>query len=131
MTLQNSVPAARRLYDAMAERDIRAIRDAMTDDFVGEVSDGMPLAVGGRHDGPEAMLRDVWGRIFAAYDVSIDVDRLLPSGDDVVVALGRYRGCERATTRPLDARFAHVLTVREDRVSSLEQITDTRRWAGG
>jgi uncharacterized protein len=130
MPLQNSVLAARRLYDAIAQRDVHAILDAMTDDFVGDVSEGMPLTVGGRHDGREAMLHEVWGPVFAAYDVSVDVERLLPSTDDVVVAIGRYRGRERATARPVDARFAHVLTVREDRVSALEQITDTGRWTG-
>lgn len=97
----------------------------MTEDFVGEVSEGMPLAVGGRHEGPEAMLREVWGAVFAAYDVSVDAERYLPCGESTVVALGRYRGVERATGRPLDARFAHVLAIREGRVSRLEQITDT------
>lgn len=121
---------ARRLYDALSARDGDAILSALSDDFVGEVSAGMPLAVGGRHEGPDAMLRDVWGRIFAAYDMHVEVERYLPSGDDAVVVLGAYRGTERATGRPVDARFAHILSVRDDRVTALRQITDTRRWTG-
>ena len=30
---------------------------------------------------------------------------------------------------PVDARFSHVLTLRDGRVASLEQITDTRSWS--
>jgi ketosteroid isomerase-like protein len=127
--MNDPVNAARRLYEAIATRDARAILAAMTEDFVGDVSPGMPLGVGGRHEGREAMLRDVWGRVFAAYDVRLDVDRYLACGDDTIVAIGRYRGAERATAQPVDARFAHVLTVHDGHVSGLEQITDTRAWA--
>jgi ketosteroid isomerase-like protein len=74
------IPSAQRLYDAFAARDTVALLDAMTEDFVGTVSDGMPL------------------------------------------------GAARASGRPLDAAFAHVLTIRDGRVASLEQITDTQRW---
>lgn len=122
---------AHRLYDALQAHDAARIVAALADDFVGEVSAGMPLGVGGRHDGPNTMLRDVWARIFSAYDVRIDVERYLVSRDDVVVALGHYRGFERATGRPVDARFAHVLSIRRDRVAGLEQITDTRSWTPG
>ena len=125
-----AVDAARRLYAGMAARDPRRILGALTDDFVGDVSEHMPLGVAGRHEGAEAMLREVWGPVFGVFDLVVDAERFLPSGADTVVVTGRYRGAERATGRPLDARFAHVLTVRGDRISALEQITDTRGWTG-
>jgi ketosteroid isomerase-like protein len=121
--------SARRLYDGFAARDGEALLAAMTEDFVGVVSTGMPLGVGGRHEGRDAMLRDVWAQVFAAYDLAVEADRYLVCGPDEVVVLGNYRGAERATSRPVDARFAHVLTLRDGRVASLEQITDTRSWA--
>ena len=58
--MTDTVTIAQRLYDAIAARDAPAILDAMSDDFVGRVSAGMPLEVGGRHDGPEAMLHEGW-----------------------------------------------------------------------
>jgi len=128
--MTDQVTIARRLYDAMAARDPHAILDAMQEDFVGQVSEGMPLAVGGRHEGREEMVRDVWARIFGAYEMDVDVERYLPAGDDEVVALGHYRGSERATGRRFEAGFAHVLTVRDGRIASLHQITDTRVWVG-
>jgi ketosteroid isomerase-like protein len=118
----DNVSAAERLYAAMRARDPRAILAALDEGFVGEVSAGMPLGVGGRHDGPQAMLRDVWGPVFTAYDALPDVEELVPAGEDRVVALGRYRG------DGFTAAFAHVLTVRDGRITELRQFTDTRSW---
>jgi ketosteroid isomerase-like protein len=123
--------AARALYEAMAARDPQAILDAMTDDFVGDASEGMPLDVGGVHRGPEAMMSKVWGPVFAAYDVRVLAERFLICAPDAVVVLGHYRGTARDSGRPLDARFAHVLRIRGQRVAGLEQFTDTRRWPVG
>lgn len=127
----DTVAAAQRLYDAFAARDPQAILDALTDDFVGIVSDGMPLGVGGRHEGARTMLGDVWGPVFANYDMHVEADELLPSGDDRVTAVGAYRGTVRATGEPVAAAFAHILTIRDGRISELRQITDTVRWTPG
>jgi uncharacterized protein len=120
--------AARRLYEAFASRDVEALRDALADDFVGQVSDGMPLGLGGEHRGREAMIRGVWAKVFATYEVNVDAERLYPSGDDHVVAVGHYRGTARASGQPIEASFAHVLTIRDGRIARLHQITDTARW---
>ncbi len=121
----------RLLYDAFAERDPAALLAAMDEDFVGEVSEGMPLGVGGRHEGREAMLRNCWGIVFAAYDMRVEPEEVLPVGDDRVVVLGHYRGVHRESGAEVDAAFAHVLTVKNDVVSHLQQITDTARWVSG
>jgi ketosteroid isomerase-like protein len=119
---------AERLYDAFRERDAVELRALLTDDFVGQVSAGMPLAVGGRHEGRDAMLAEVWGPVFAAYDAAPIPDRYLPAGRGEVVVLGFYKGNLRADGREFSARFAHHLTIGADGVSALEQITDTRSW---
>jgi ketosteroid isomerase-like protein len=61
-----------------------------------------------------------------AYDMEVEADRYLVCSPDEVVVLDSYRGTERATGDPVDARFAHVLTLRDGLVASLEQIADTR-----
>jgi uncharacterized protein len=45
-----------------------------------------------------------------------------------VVAVGHYRGTVRASGRPVEASFAHVLTIRDGRIARLDQITDTGSW---
>jgi ketosteroid isomerase-like protein len=127
--MTDQVAAARRLYEAFAARDVEALRDALAEDFVGAVSDGMPLGVGGEHTGREAMIRGVWSKVFAAYEMDVDAERFYPSGEDHVVAVGHYRGTARATGQPMEATFAHVLTIRDGRIARLHQITDTARWA--
>jgi uncharacterized protein len=126
--MSDQVKAAQRLYDAFAARDADALLDAMDEQFAGRVSEGMPLGVGGRHEGRERMLRNVWIKVFAAYDTKPEVTRYIETGGDELVAIGRYVGTARGTGRPLDAAFAHVLSIRDGRVASLEQITDTHRW---
>jgi uncharacterized protein len=127
--MTDQIAAARRLYEAFASRDIAALRDALTDDFVGQVSEGMPLAVGGEHRGPEAMIRNVWAKVLASYDMQVEAERFYPSGDHHVVAVGHYRGTVRASGLPIEAAFAHVLTIRDGRIARVHQITDTGRWA--
>ena len=126
--MSEQVDAAKQLYDAMAARDVEGLFDAMHEEFVGTVSDGMPLGVGGRHVGRDRMVQDVWAKIFGAFDTCPRVARYIETGGPEVVAIGRYVGTARETGRPLDAAFAHVLSIRDGRVASLEQITDTQRW---
>ena len=126
--ISGEVGAAKRFSDAMAARDGRGLLDAMHEDFAGTVSDGMPLGVGGRHEGRERMLLEVWAKVFEAYNLTPEVTRHVETGGQELVAIGRYVGHARGTGRRLDAVFAHVLSIREGRVASLEQITDTQRW---
>jgi uncharacterized protein len=126
---------AQALYDALAARDVEALLALLAPDFVGEVSRGMPLGVGGRAEGPEAMLVGVWGVVAAELDTRPEPEGLLAVEPDRVLVLGHYRGAARATSRPHEAAFAHVLRVRGGQVTELVQVTDTHRWheslAGG
>jgi uncharacterized protein len=51
-----------------------------------------------------------------------------PVDDSRVVVLGRY-WARPATAARLSTRcFAHIITLRGDRVAALQQITDTASW---
>jgi ketosteroid isomerase-like protein len=126
--MPDQVQIAQRLYDALNAHDARGIMAVLDPHFVGVVSEGMPLGVGGRHEGAEPMLRSCWAKVFAAYDVRLDVEERLVVDHERVVFTGRYVGTERKTGRPLDAAFAHVLRVAGDRLVELVQYTDTARW---
>jgi hypothetical protein len=49
-------------------------------------------------------------------------DRFIRTGTDGVLALGHYLG------RGLEAAFAHVIHVRDERIASLEWVTGTPSW---
>jgi ketosteroid isomerase-like protein len=119
---------AQRLYEAMAHADGQALFGLLTHDFVGTVSAGMPHGVGGEHRGAVDMITGVWARIWSVYDMHVDPLDFLHIDDERVVVLGRYWGPARDGDSAVDAAFAHIITTRGDRISALQQITDTARW---
>lgn len=119
---------AQRLYDAINGQDLQALMAALAPGFLGIVSDGMPLGVGGRHEGAKAMVRDCWGPVFMAFEMVLEVEERLVVGADRVVVRGRYVGTARESDRRVDAAFAHFLRIDGNRIAELRQVTDTVRW---
>jgi len=117
-----------RLYDALAALDLATLDELLDPDFLGVLTAGMPFGVGGEHHGSEAMRRDGWGAIGRHYVAHAEPDRFLPLIDGRVLVTGRYVGQGRRGGGPLDAAFAHIITVSNGRIAGLEQYTDTARW---
>lgn len=129
MTEQTTnLETARRLYTAFEEADGPALVALLHPDFEGEVTDGLPEGWGGSYRGPEQMLLECWGQVFAKLETRPVPSEYLQADDGRVVVLGRYLGSARDSGRPHDAVFAHVLRFDEDRISGLVQITDSQRW---
>lgn len=123
------VSTAQRLYRALAAGDKDAITALLHPEFVGHAAEGLPLDMGGRHDGPEAMARDVWWRIGRHYRVEAQVDEFRLLDDGRLFVAGHYRGDARVSGNKLDAAFVHVLGFSDDgRIASLDQLTDTAAW---
>ncbi|NIK59039.1 nuclear transport factor 2 family protein [Kribbella shirazensis] len=109
-------------YAALADRDPAALLGALHEDFVLTLSPGLPLAVDREFRGRESAVANVWGRIPADVELHCEPDRKLPVGPGEFVVLGHYRG------DGWSAPFAHVVSMRDGRIGSLRQITDTRSW---
>lgn len=121
--------AARRLYAALAAGDRATLDLLLHPDFVGHAAEGLPLGLGGVHDGPEAMRRDLWGRIARHYDARAEAESMTGTADGGLLVRGRYRGHARASGLPLDAEFVHFLRFADDgRILGLDQLTDTAAW---
>lgn len=123
------VAAAQRLYEALATGDRDGIDALLHPDFVGHAAEGLPLGMGGRHVGADAMCANLWwriGRHFTARAVPGDFQQL---GDGRLMVIGRYRGTARRSGQPLDAEFVHLLEFAADgRITTLHQLTDTAAW---
>ena len=117
-----------RLYDALAALDLPALEDLLDPDFHGVLAPGMPFGVGGEYHGADAMRRHGWGAIGRYYVARAEPERFLPLVDGRMLVTGRYVGRGRDGGGPLDAPFAHIVTVRGRRICGLEQYTDTARW---
>src|ERR1700758_3622222 len=128
-TLDTKVSTARELYRALAVGDREALSKLLHPDFVGHATDGLPLGMGGRHDGPEAMRRDLWWTIGRHYKVEAQPEEFGLLDDGRLFVAGHYRGEGRASGRRLDAAFIHLIAFAGDgRIVSLHQLTDSAAW---
>lgn len=119
---------AQSLYSALAAGDRELLDALLHPDFVGEIAEGMPFGIGGRHEGASAMRRNGWGAIARHFVARAEPERFLAVGEDRLLVTGRYRGEGKHGGTALDAPFAHVITFRDERIAALEQYTDTARW---
>lgn len=119
---------ARALYAVLAAGNREQLETLLHPDFVGEIAEGMPFGIGGRHEGSSAMRRNGWGAIARHFAARAEPERFLEVGEACLLVTGRYRGEGRHGGARLDASFAHLITFEGDRVTRLEQYTDTARW---
>ena len=128
-TLDAEVSTAQQLYRALAAGDRAAMSTLLHPEFVGHATDGLPLGMGGRHDGPEAMQRDLWWTIGRHYRVEAQPEEFRLLDDGRLFVAGHYRGEGRASGRRLDAAFIHLIAFADDgRIVSLHQLTDSAAW---
>jgi ketosteroid isomerase-like protein len=73
--------------------------------------------------GPHAM-RDDWERWASAFDeLTVTVEETIDAGDRVVV-VAHHRGRGRRSGVEVDARYYEVYTVREGKVSRIDEFAD-------
>ena len=116
----------RRGYAAYAARDLPTILALLAPDV--ELVQTPLLPWGGTHRGV-AGAQAFFGRIAQLTDATPEPATFIPAGDDVVV-VGRLRGVARATGRPIDLAFAHVVTVRAGRFARFAAFIDTPAMLG-
>lgn len=115
----------RGIYDAFGRGDVDALFGAMTSDVEWDESEGMPY--GGAYRGREAIIRNVFDPILADVEgFTADPNESLPLDDSRVMNHGRHGG--RGARGPVDARFIHIWTLANDRVTRYQQLADTRKF---
>jgi ketosteroid isomerase-like protein len=122
---QANVELVRGVYDAFAQGDVDAVFAAMEPDVEWDESEGMPY--GGVYRGRDAIVENVFGPILAdVEDFTAAPYEILALDDARVMARGRHGG--KGAAGPVDARFVHIWTVTDGKVSRYEQLADTRRF---
>jgi ketosteroid isomerase-like protein len=128
MKALEAADVARAFYAALAAGDRDQLDALLHPEFSGRTAEGMPFEIGGQHDGPAAMRRNVWGAIARHFEARAEPDRFLDLTDGRLLVTGRYRGQGKHSGTSLDAAFAHLITIDDGRIRGLEQYTDTARW---
>ena len=117
-------------YDGFARGDLAPLLGILDDGvewFEAEHSTYWP---GGAFTGPQALVEGVFARIAQDFeDFRIDLRRILPC-DDTVVVEARYRATSaRASGKPLDAQVTHVFDFANGKLTRFQQYTDTWQFA--
>lgn len=120
--------AASALYDALATGDRPAILKLLHPAFEGHTTAGLPHSLGGSYRGPEDMLANFWGRIAKHYRARAVPKEFQLLDDKKLLVSGTYVGEARRSGKSLDAAFVHVLDFDDDRITRLDQLTDTAAW---
>src|SRR5215211_1133889 len=129
MSHEAHVELATRLYAALAAGDRATLGEVLHPDFTGRATEGLPLGLGGRYDGPADMQRDFWWQICRNYRAEAQAESFHALDDGRLFVAGRYHGEGIASGRKLDAAFIHVLAFSDDnRILELEQLTDSAAW---
>ena len=112
-----------KLYDAFSVRDREAILEIFDPEIVWIQNAGFPG--GGTHIGAEIVLKDVFKPFRVEWESwEAIVTQWLDAGESVV-ALGEYRGVNKATGKSMRSAFAHVYWIQDRRIVRFQQYTDT------
>jgi ketosteroid isomerase-like protein len=126
---EESVQVIRGIYEAFAEGDVPTVLDQLDQSIEWNEAENFIYADHNPYVGPQAVLEGVFARLGSEWEgFTVTPKELLDAGDRVV-AVGTYSGTYRATGMEVRAQFAHVWGVREGRVRSFQQYTDTKQFA--
>ncbi len=125
----DNVQVVQRLYDAFAAGDLPGALACMSPDIVWLQAEGNPWADGNPYIGPEAVANGIFARCVGEFDgFTVNVGEIIDAGDTVIM-LGRYTGTSTVTGQSLDAPVAHVMRLKEGKISHYQQYADTRQLA--
>ena len=120
------VTIGRRFYDALGRGDVPALLSLLDAQVEWTEAERFPY-YGGTWRSPQAVLDNVLKPLAADWAGFSAKAHEFIAEDDRVVALGTYSGTFKKTGRSFSAAFAHVWTVRGDRLASFNMHTDTAK----
>ena len=126
---ESNLELIRNLYAAFARGDGPAALSAMDPAIVWYEAENFPYADRNPYIGPAAVGEGVFFRLATEWDNFQAVPAEFLDAGDTIIATGRYTGTYKATGIALDAQFAHHWKLRDGKVTSFQQYTDTAQAA--
>jgi ketosteroid isomerase-like protein len=116
------------MYKAFAKGDVPAVLAAMDAGIVWNEAEGFPYADRNPYIGPDAVLNGVFARIGAEWEYFNlkDIQLHDMSGNQVLATL-RYDAKHKTTGKMIDSQTAHLRTLKDGKVVSFQQFTDTKQ----
>ena len=123
---QNNVATIRGVYNSFARRDFSRMPFDPQIEWIEPDVEGLQSR--GTHHGPEAVIKEIFEPCLDRLDnFRLQCDQYLNAGDQVVVT-GHFLGQGKDTENELNAPFAHIWTLRNGKVISFQNYTDTANW---
>lgn len=120
------VDVVRRFYDALGRGDVSGVLALLDERIEWTEAERFPY-YGGTWHGPQAVLENLLVPLSHDWtDFSAKAIEFVAEGERVV-SLGRYSGTFKETGRSFSAAFAHVWTVRGDKLVRFDMHTDTAK----
>lgn len=123
MTHTRSIDIVWRLYSAYERADLEAFYKDLSHDIIWKECDGFPTP------GVFRSREDITNNVFNVLDRDWSSFRFtlesLVDGNELVVAVGTYRGTHRKTGQDFEARAAHLWRVSDGKICTFEQFADT------
>jgi uncharacterized protein len=120
------ITIVRRFYDAVGRGDVPAVLSLLDVQVEWTEAERFPYFSGTWH-GPQAILDNLLKPLARDWDgFSVKPHEFIAQGDRVV-SLGSYSGTFKKTGRSFTAAFAHVWTVRGDKLATFNMHTDTAK----
>jgi ketosteroid isomerase-like protein len=124
--MSTPVTVVRRFYDALGRGDVAAILSLLDAQVEWTEAERFPY-FGGTWHGPQAVVDNLLVPLLNDWDgFSAKAHEFISEGDRVV-SLGTYSGTFKKSGRSFSAAFAHIWTVRGEKLTRFTMHTDTAK----
>lgn len=123
--INNAKETVETVYNGFSTGDIPLAISTMAEDVEWHEAEGNPYADKNPYIGADAIITGLFARLGGEWDNFTAVPSEFVVDDDRVVVFGRYTGTYLNTSKTLDAPFAHSWTVKDGKIVSFQQYTDT------
>ena len=124
MSEQENVSIVHQAYDNFKAGNIPALLDLCSEDITWQLPQMENVPFGGKRT-----TRAGVGEFFALIDANEEALRFEPreivAQGDKVVSLGDYKWRVKATGREFESDFAHVFTIRDNKIVAFHEYMDT------
>lgn len=124
--MSSTTNVVRGFYDALGRGDVAAVLSLLDPSVEWTEAERFPYYSGTWH-GPQAVVDNLLVPLSQDWhDFSAKPEEFIADGDRVV-ALGTYAGTSKKTGRSFSSAFAHVWTVRGDKLAKFNMHADTAK----
>ncbi|MDQ6931775.1 MAG: nuclear transport factor 2 family protein [Candidatus Eremiobacteraeota bacterium] len=126
MSEQENLKVVQEAYDAFKRGDIPTVLSKMTDDVQWAIPGPPGIAVAGQRHGAH-QVAEFFKTLGEEQEPQEFAPREFIPKNDKVIVLGHFRWLVKRTGRILESDWVHVFTLRDGKVASFQEYSDSAR----